>query len=88
MDAVLNDTNTVTPALVVDFDIIRNTYHRFENAFPGAHIDYAVKANAHPLIMREVVELGGGLEIASLAELNRALEVGATGQRIICSNPI
>ncbi len=88
MDAVLNDTNTVTPSLVIDFDIIRNTYHRFENAFPGAHIDYAVKANAHPLVMREVVELGGGLEIASLAELNRALEVGAPGQRIICSNPI
>ena len=88
MDTVLNDSFTITPSLVIDFDIIRATYNRFEQAFPGAHIDYAVKANANPQVMSQIVDLGGGLEIASLAELNRALEAGAAGDRIICSNPI
>jgi ornithine decarboxylase len=88
MDTVLRNPDTVTPALVLDFDSIRHTYDRFVNAFPGGQVFYAVKANANPDVLRLVVEKGGGLEIASLAELNLSLSVGATGSQIICSNPI
>lgn len=76
------------PTLVLDFDIISATYDRFVNQFNGGMVYYAVKANANPMICRMVVERGGGLEIASLAELELALSVGATGDQIICSNPI
>jgi ornithine decarboxylase len=85
---VLNDPMISTPTLVLDFDIISRTYDRFSQAFPGSEIDYAMKANGNPLISQLVVEKGGGLEIASLAELERALAAGATPDRIICSNPI
>jgi ornithine decarboxylase len=88
MDTTVNNPNLVTPALVLDFEQISQTYNRFIDAFPGGQIFYAVKANANPDIMRLVVEKGGGLEIASLAELERSLSVGATGRQIICSNPI
>ncbi len=88
MDTVIHDPNLVTPALVLDFDNISQTYDRFVEAYPGGQVFYAVKANANPDIMRLVVEKGGGLEIASLAELERSLSVGATGDQIICSNPI
>lgn len=88
MDTLLHDTYTVTPSLILDFDVIRSTFHRFSAAFPGAIIDYAMKANATPQVCETMVELGGGLEIASLAELQRALDAGATGNEIICSNPI
>ncbi len=88
MDTILHDSYTVTPSLIIDFEIIRDTYQRFATAFPNAHIDYAMKANATPQILETLVSMGGGLEIASLAELNRALDAGATGDRIICSNPI
>ena len=88
MDTILHDNYTVTPSLILDFEIIRDTYQRFTAAFPGAILDYAMKANATPEILETLVELGGGLEIASLAELQRALDAGATGDEIICSNPI
>lgn len=88
MDTLLHDSYTVTPSLIIDFDVIRKTYQRFTDAFPGAIIDYAMKSNATQQIVDTVVELGGGVEIASLAELERAIAAGATGDEIICSNPI
>ncbi len=88
LDTVLYNPFTPTPTLVLDFDIIAQTYDRFIAAFPGGLVYYAMKANANPRINRLVVERGGGLEIASAAELERALEAGADGYRIICSNPI
>jgi ornithine decarboxylase len=88
MDTTVNNPTLVTPALVLDFEQISQTYDRFLDSFPSGQIFYAVKANANPDVMRLVVEKGGGLEIASLAELERSLSVGATGRQIICSNPI
>lgn len=87
-DSVLRAPETVTPSLVMNFNTISATYDRFLKAFPGGDIFYAVKANANPDVLRLVVNRGGGLEIASHAELTRSLSVGATGDRIICSNPI
>ncbi|MEP6984248.1 MAG: type III PLP-dependent enzyme [Chloroflexota bacterium] len=88
MDTTVNNPTLVTPALVLDFEQISQTYDRFSDSFPSGQIFYAVKANANPDVMRLVVEKGGGLEIASLAELERSLSVGAIGRQIICSNPI
>ena len=58
MDTILHDSYTVTPSLILDFEIIRDTFHRFTAAFPGAAIDYAMKANANPQIIETLVELG------------------------------
>ncbi|MBZ0289626.1 MAG: type III PLP-dependent enzyme [Anaerolineae bacterium] len=88
MDTILHDSLTVTPNLILDFDLIDQTYDRFINAFPSGDVYYAVKANASMDILRLVVEKGGGLEIASVAELDRALDCGAAAHEIICSNPI
>lgn len=88
LDTVLHDSLTITPSLILDFNIINSTYERFLKAFPGGEVYYAMKANANPLINRLVAERNGGLEIASAAELERALEAGVDGERIICSNPI
>jgi ornithine decarboxylase len=88
MDTILHDPKIQTPALVLDFNVIQQTYTRFLDAFPGGQIFYAMKANANPQIVQLVADRKGGLEIASLAELERALDAGATGEQIICSNPI
>lgn len=77
-----------TPALLMDYHRIHATYDRFIANFPNSLIYYAMKANAEPIISQIVVTQGGGLEIASLAELERALQAGADGYHIICSNPI
>ncbi|MBE2183902.1 MAG: type III PLP-dependent enzyme [Anaerolineae bacterium] len=86
LDALLNEVPT--PSLILDFEEIANSYQQFVTSFPGAMIFYAMKANAHPDIIQLVVNRGGGLEIASLAELEKSFSAGADGSRIICSNPI
>ncbi len=88
LNAALHDPTLETPALVLDFEHITQTYHRFQSAFAQSAIFYAMKANAHPSVLRHLARLGSGFEIASLAELERALAAGADGERIICSNPI
>jgi ornithine decarboxylase len=88
MDTILQDPTTVTPSLILDFDIIRDHYDRFINSFPGGQVFYAMKANANQQVVQLVVDKHGGLEIASLAELERSLDAGAIGEQIICSNPI
>jgi ornithine decarboxylase len=88
LDTALHDILTSTPALIVDFDIIRQTYDRFVKAFPNSHIAYAMKANANPLVIRALAQKGAGMEIASLAELKLALNAGVPAEKIICSNPI
>ncbi|MCA9910452.1 MAG: ornithine decarboxylase, partial [Anaerolineae bacterium] len=88
LNAALNDPTLATPALVLDFEDITHTYARFGHAFPGGHVYYAMKANANPQVVKHIADLGGGFEIASMAELQLALDAGASGDRIICSNPI
>lgn len=88
LNAALNDPTLATPALVIDFEDITHTYARFGHAFPGGHVYYAMKANANPQVVKHIADLGGGFEIASMAELQLALDAGASGDRIICSNPI
>jgi ornithine decarboxylase len=88
MDTILNDSQTQTPSLILDFAVITETYQRFVQAFPHSTVYYAMKANANPQVVDLVVDNHTGLEIASLAELERALDAGATGEQIICSNPI
>jgi ornithine decarboxylase len=90
MNNVLSDIrfDLPTPSLTLDFAKIDAHYQRFLSSFPGADVFYAVKANANIDVLQYVVNHGGGLEIASLAELDLSLRAGAHGARIICSNPI
>jgi ornithine decarboxylase len=88
MDTLLNDPQTITPSLLIDFNTIENTFNRFIESFPGAHVFYAMKSNANPQVIQLVADLHGGLEIASAAELQKALDAGAAGEQILCSNPI
>ncbi len=86
LDALLNEVPT--PSLILDFADIADNYQQFEASFPGSLIYYAMKANSNADIIQLVVNRGGGLEIASMAELEKSFNAGADGSRIICSNPI
>lgn len=88
LDNIHHYRHQPTPTLFLDFEQINETYTRFETLFNGGRVFYAVKANSNAAICELVVRRGGGLEIASLAELELSLRVGATGDQIICSNPI
>lgn len=76
------------PCLVVDLDVVRENYVAFEKAMPDSKIYYAVKANPAPEILRLLASMGSCFDTASVAEIEMALEAGATADRISYGNPI
>jgi ornithine decarboxylase len=76
------------PCLVVDLDVVRDNYRAFEKALPDSLIYYAVKANPAPEILALLASMGSNFDCASVAEIQMALEAGATPQRISFGNTI
>lgn len=71
-----------TPFYVYDQEGLDKSINRFVASFkkyiPKFQPYYAVKLNHHPLIVRRAVEQGMGLDVASVRELNIALNAKAT----------
>ncbi|MDF1601691.1 ornithine/lysine decarboxylase [Mesorhizobium sp. YIM 152430] len=76
------------PCLVVDLDVVADNFHAFEKALPESKIYYAVKANPAPEILRLLAGLGSSFDTASVAEIEMALDAGATPDRISFGNTI
>jgi ornithine decarboxylase len=77
-----------SPCLVVDLDVVRDNYCAFTRALPDSRIFYAVKANPAPEILRLLESLGSSFDTASVAEIEMALDAGATPDRISYGNTI
>ncbi|RLQ88433.1 ornithine/lysine decarboxylase [Notoacmeibacter ruber] len=76
------------PCLVVDTEVVRDNFNAFKHALPDSRIFYAVKANPAPEILRLLASLGSSFDCASVAEIEMALEAGATADRISYGNTI
>ncbi|MCF3932686.1 type III PLP-dependent enzyme [Acuticoccus sp. M5D2P5] len=76
------------PCLVVDLDVVRDNYLRFEKAMPDSRIFYAVKANPAPEILSLLAGLGSNFDCASVQEIDMALAAGASADRISFGNTI
>ena len=76
------------PCLVVDLDVVHDNYLAFERALPESKIYYAVKANPAPEILRLLAGLGSSFDTASVAEIEMALDAGASPERISYGNTI
>lgn len=76
-----------TPALLIDTTAVAANYRRIRAAFAGAHLYYAVKANPHPRIVDTLARLGCGLDVASGAEVQMALDANVAPDQICFSAP-
>lgn len=76
------------PCLVVDLDVVRDNFRAFEKAMPDSKIYYAVKANPAPEILRLLASMGSSFDCASVAEIEMAMDAGATADRISFGNTI
>ena len=76
------------PCLVVDLDVVRDNFKAFRHALPDSSIYYAVKANPAPEVLRLLAGMGSNFDCASVAEIEMALDAGATPARISFGNTI
>ena len=72
-----------TPVYVTDVDGALANAERWREAYPGAVIAYAVKANPDPALMRRLAGEGFGFEVVGPVELALALRAGCPPERIV-----
>jgi ornithine decarboxylase len=76
------------PCLVLDLEVVKENYQAFAKSLPDTRVFYAVKANPAPEILRLLASLGSCFDVASIGEIDMALEAGAAPDRISYGNPI
>jgi diaminopimelate decarboxylase len=76
-----------TPTYVYDAETIRSRCRRFKSALHGfpARLLYAVKANANPAVLKVLLEEVDGLEVVSAGEVELALRLGVSHDRLLFS---
>jgi diaminopimelate decarboxylase len=77
-----------TPLFVYDADTMRRTYRALCAALAGfAEVDFSVKANPNPAVIRVFSQEGAGAEIASGAEFGAAIRAGVPPDKILFAGP-
>jgi len=76
------------PFLILDTALARAKARRFRAALPRVQPHYAVKANPDRRVVQALMREGCRFEIASTAELDLLLELGARPDEVLFSNPM
>jgi ornithine decarboxylase len=77
-----------TPCLIVDLDVVADTYKTMRRLLPLAQIFYAVKANPAPEVVQRLAKLGSSFDTASRGEIDLVIDQGAKPERISFGNTI
>lgn len=77
-----------TPAYVYDLAEVRAAHSRLTSVLPpDAVLYYSLKANPHPRLVTELVQLGCAAEVASIGELRAAIGAGLPADRCLLTGP-
>ncbi|MEA3048541.1 MAG: diaminopimelate decarboxylase [Sphingomonadales bacterium] len=76
-----------TPLFVYDAGRVRERIAWFRRHFPEIDLHYAVKANPYRELLKDVVSLVDGLDVASQGEMALALDCGMKAARISFAGP-
>ncbi len=76
-----------TPFYVYSRSTIKNNFVRFKKSMEGLDgiICYSVKANSNLSVLETIAQLGGGADVVSLGEYQRALRAGIDQKKIVFS---
>ncbi|PXY28069.1 type III PLP-dependent enzyme [Prauserella muralis] len=86
--AFLAEHTPPTPCLVIDVDTVLERYRALTRAFPGARLQYAVKANPEPAVLEALARDGAAFDVASPAEIRSCLAAGAPGGTLSYGNTV
>lgn len=77
-----------SPLYIYDLNILRQSCHRLRDALPEpSMLYYSLKANPHPAIVKQLLDLGCRAEVSSLGELNSVLEAGGLPRDVLYTGP-
>lgn len=74
--------------MIIRRSVLEKQYSRFRKCLPEVTPFYAIKANPHPDVIKNFIRLGSGFDVASAAEMQQVLALGAHPSKIIFANTI
>ncbi|MBI4411770.1 MAG: diaminopimelate decarboxylase [Deltaproteobacteria bacterium] len=76
-----------TPVYVYSYRALKETFDRFSAAFGGTDhlICFSMKANSNGAVLRTFVKAGGGIDVVTGGELERAMAAGCDPKKIVFS---
>ncbi|OGC05177.1 hypothetical protein A2276_04480 [candidate division WOR-1 bacterium RIFOXYA12_FULL_43_27] len=77
-----------SPLMLISKEALKKQYQTFKRHLADVVPYYAIKANPHPEIIKTFVHLGSGFDVASAAEMELVLSLGASPDKIIFANTI
>lgn len=77
-----------SPLMLVSREALRRQCASFIRYLPNVTPYYAIKANPHPEIIKTFIKLGAGFDVASAAEMDLVLDLGASPDKVIFANTI
>jgi ornithine decarboxylase len=69
-----------TPIFIVSKKKLADNYQLLDRALPGVSLYYAMKANPHEEILKTLVDIGAGFDVASKGEIEDAINAGANAR--------
>jgi diaminopimelate decarboxylase len=76
------------PAYVYDLAVVRHNHARLRSSLPArSRLFYSLKANSHPALLAQLRALDTDPEVCSRGELQAALDVGWSADRVLYSGP-
>ncbi|MEI6019554.1 MAG: diaminopimelate decarboxylase [Bacteroidota bacterium] len=73
-----------TPFYAYDLNLLSSTLQQLKKAAGNKyHVHYALKANAHPLLLGKILDAGFGADCVSGNEVQRALDCGFKSKKIV-----
>ena len=76
------------PCLAMDLDLVEAAYLDLHDAFGGARVHFAVKANPADAVIARLVALGSAFDCASIPEIQLCLDQGVTPDAVSYGNTI
>lgn len=76
-DAYFKAHDLPTPCLLLDLDMVVERHRSLREALPDVDVYYAVKACAAPELLKLMVRLGCGFDVASTGEIEMVVAAGA-----------
>ena len=77
-----------SPLMLVSKRVLKEQYDSFVKHLPMVAPFYAIKANPNPDIIKHFIKIGAGFDVASGAELDMVLKLGAKPDKLIFANTI
>jgi ornithine decarboxylase len=77
-----------TPFFLFDLEKVRSRFRRLAEAFPGAQMYYAVKANNHDEVLKTLISCGSKFDVGSKHEAELLIDLGVSPHDMVFSAPI